>query len=182
MKFLTFSSFLFHIDHDGAEPCGNSVAARNLPLISAYFHDKSYKDRACKLLQFFSSATPFGYALPEMFSAQLLRADSLAMMVIVGMCKTFVSSSSLHTFYSFCYFFFTQDPNAKRLTKCSILHVSFTSLVCCCFIMIQNNHPKPWHVQQFRNLKWFEMRQPPIYVIIGRVNYRLQIQMIFVVI
>lgn len=72
-------------DHDGAEPCGNSVAARNLPLISAYFHDKSYKERSCKLLQFFSSTTPFGYALPEMFSAQMMRADSLAMMVIVGM-------------------------------------------------------------------------------------------------
>lgn len=77
-------------DHDGAEPCGNSVSARNLPLISAYFHDKSYKERACKLLQFFSSASPFGYALPEMFSAQLLRADSLAMMVIVGMYQTVI--------------------------------------------------------------------------------------------
>lgn len=75
-------------DHDGAEPCGNSVAARNLLYISAYFHDKSYKERACKLLQFFSSTTPFGYALPEMFSAQVLLADSLAMMVIVGMCAT----------------------------------------------------------------------------------------------
>lgn len=71
-------------DHDGAEPCGNSVAARNLPLISAYFHDKSYKARSNKLLDFFSSTTPFGYALPEMFSAQLMRADSLAMMVVVG--------------------------------------------------------------------------------------------------
>lgn len=73
-------------DHDGAEPSGNSVAARNLPLISAYFHDKSYKERSCKLLQCFSSKTPFGYALPEMFSAQMMRADSLAMMVIVGGC------------------------------------------------------------------------------------------------
>lgn len=71
-------------DHDGAEPCGNSVAARNLPLISAYFHDKSYKARSNKLFEFFSSTTPFGYALPEMFSAQLMRADSLAMMVVVG--------------------------------------------------------------------------------------------------
>lgn len=71
-------------DHDGAEPCGNSVAARNLPLISAYFHDKRFKARSNKLLEFFSSTTPFGYALPEMFSAQLMRADSLAMMVIVG--------------------------------------------------------------------------------------------------
>lgn len=72
-------------DHDGAEPSGNSVAARNLPLISAYFHDRSYKERANKLVEFFSSTSPFGYALPEMFSAQLMRADSLAMMVVVGM-------------------------------------------------------------------------------------------------
>lgn len=77
--------FILCTDHDGAEPCGNSVAAKNLPMISAYFHDKTYKERACKLLQFFSAVTPFGYALPEMFSAQLMRADSLAMMVIVGM-------------------------------------------------------------------------------------------------
>lgn len=72
-------------DHDGAEPCGNSVAARNLPLISAYFHDRSYKERADKLLDFFSATSPFGYALPKMFSAQMMRADSLAMMVVVGM-------------------------------------------------------------------------------------------------
>lgn len=72
-------------DHDGAEPCGNSVSARNLLLISAYFSDKSYKTRSTKLLEFFSSTSPFGYALPEMFSAQIMRADSLAMMVVVGM-------------------------------------------------------------------------------------------------
>lgn len=71
-------------DHDGAEPCGNSVAARNLPLISAYFHDKTYKERSTKLFNCFASTSPFGYALPEMFSAQMMRADSLAMMVVVG--------------------------------------------------------------------------------------------------
>lgn len=73
-------------DHDGAEPCGNSVAAHNLPLISAYFHDKTYKERSCQLFQSFATKQPFAYALPEMFSAQLMRVDSLAMMVIVGMC------------------------------------------------------------------------------------------------
>lgn len=76
-------------DHDGAEPCGNSVSARNLPLISAYFHDRTYKERSNKLFEFFSSTTPFGYALPEMFSAQMMRADSLAMMVVVGKCRLF---------------------------------------------------------------------------------------------
>lgn len=71
-------------DHDGAEPCGNSVAARNLLLLSAYFQDKSYKARGLKTLEFFSSSAPFGIVLPEMFSAQLLYEESLAMMVVVG--------------------------------------------------------------------------------------------------
>lgn len=71
-------------DHDGAEPCGNSVAARNLMLISAYFHDKSYKQKALRLFDFFASASPFAYVLPEMFSAQLMQTDHLAMMVVVG--------------------------------------------------------------------------------------------------
>lgn len=71
-------------DHDGAEPCGNSVSARNLLLLSAYFEDKSYKEKGLKTIEFFSGNSPFGYALPEMFSAQLLYDESLAMMVVVG--------------------------------------------------------------------------------------------------
>lgn len=72
-------------DHDGAEPCGNSVSAHNLMLISAYFDDKSYKRKAIKLFEFFSAASPFSYVLPEMFSAQLMQAAHLSMMVVVGM-------------------------------------------------------------------------------------------------
>lgn len=71
-------------DHDGAEPCGNSVSARSLILISAYFDDKSYKHKALKMFEFFSSATPFSYVLPEMFSAQLMVNAHLSMMVVVG--------------------------------------------------------------------------------------------------
>lgn len=71
-------------DHDGAEPCGNSVAARNLLLLSAYFEDKSYKAKGLQIFEFFSSNTSFGYVLPEMFSSQLLYDESLAMMVVVG--------------------------------------------------------------------------------------------------
>lgn len=75
-------------DHDGAEPCGNSVSARNLILISAYFGDKSYKYRAYKVFDFFSAAKPFPYVVPEMFSAQLMKAAHLAMIVVVGKYNT----------------------------------------------------------------------------------------------
>lgn len=75
-------------DHDGAEPCGNSVSAHNLMLISAYFDDKSYKHKAIKLFEFFAAASPFSYVLPEMFSAQLMQAAHLSMMVVVGTFST----------------------------------------------------------------------------------------------
>lgn len=71
-------------DHDGAEPCGNSMSARNLILIAAYFEDKSYKRRAERIFDFFSTASPFSFVLPEMFAAQLMLAKNLAMMVVVG--------------------------------------------------------------------------------------------------
>ena len=71
-------------DHDGAEPCGNSVSAKNLCLLSAYFEDKSYKEKAIKLFDFFAGSSPFGYVLPEMFSALLLHDYNLTMLVIVG--------------------------------------------------------------------------------------------------
>lgn len=71
-------------DHDGAEPCGNSVSAGNLLFISAYFQQRQYKEYATKLFDFFQTKPYFGYVLPGMFSAQLMRADSLTMMVVVG--------------------------------------------------------------------------------------------------
>lgn len=71
-------------DHDGAEPCGNSVAAWNLLFLSAYFQQRAYKDRVRQLLDFFQSKALFGYVLPEMFSAQLMIVDSLTMMIVVG--------------------------------------------------------------------------------------------------
>lgn len=71
-------------DHDGAEPCGNSVAACNLLLLSEYFDDDSYKATATKLFEFFSGTNPFGYALPEMMSALLLFDSGLTNITIVG--------------------------------------------------------------------------------------------------
>lgn len=71
-------------DHDGAEPCGNSVAASNLLLLHEYFDDASYKETAQKLFQFYSGKSPFGYALPEMMSALLLHDSGLTSVTIVG--------------------------------------------------------------------------------------------------
>lgn len=71
-------------DHDGAEPCGNSVAASNLLLLHEYFDDDSYKTTATKLFEFFNGTQPFGYALPEMMSGLLLFDSGLTNITIVG--------------------------------------------------------------------------------------------------
>jgi len=71
-------------DHDGAEPCGNSVAAANLLLLSEYFDDNSFKTTAKKLFRFFSGTNPFGYALPEMMSSLLLFDSGLTTVTVVG--------------------------------------------------------------------------------------------------
>ncbi len=71
-------------DHDGAEPCGNSVAATNLLLLHEYFDDDSYKTTATKLFEFFNGTNPFGYALPEMMSGLLLFENGLTNITVVG--------------------------------------------------------------------------------------------------
>ncbi|XP_017865205.1 PREDICTED: uncharacterized protein B0495.5 isoform X2 [Drosophila arizonae] len=71
-------------DHDGAEPCGNSVAARNLTLLSHYYDDRKYFERATKLLNYFADVSPFGHALPEMLSALLLHENGLDLVAVVG--------------------------------------------------------------------------------------------------
>ncbi|KAH8333246.1 hypothetical protein KR074_002261 [Drosophila pseudoananassae] len=71
-------------DHDGAEPCGNSVSARNLTLLSHYYDEDSYLQRAGKLLNFFADVAPFGHALPEMLSALLLHENGLDLVAVVG--------------------------------------------------------------------------------------------------
>ncbi|XP_055637232.1 spermatogenesis-associated protein 20 isoform X2 [Toxorhynchites rutilus septentrionalis] len=71
-------------DHDGAEPCGNSVSAHNLLLLGDYFDDDSFREKAKKLFSYFSNVTPFGYVLPEMMSAMLLEEHGRDMLVVVG--------------------------------------------------------------------------------------------------
>ncbi|KPU76904.1 uncharacterized protein Dana_GF13496, isoform B [Drosophila ananassae] len=71
-------------DHDGAEPCGNSVSARNLTLLSHYYDEDAYLQRAGKLLNFFADVSPFGHALPEMLSALLLHENGLDLVAVVG--------------------------------------------------------------------------------------------------
>ncbi|XP_063701275.1 spermatogenesis-associated protein 20 [Culicoides brevitarsis] len=71
-------------DHDGAEPCGNSVAAHNLAMLRLYFENREYKLILEKLFLFFASVKPFGYILPEMMSALLIKDAGLAMLVVIG--------------------------------------------------------------------------------------------------
>ncbi|KAH8233535.1 hypothetical protein KR026_009558 [Drosophila bipectinata] len=79
-----FSRFPLSTDHDGAEPCGNSVSARNLTLLSHYYDEDAYLQRAGKLLNFFADVAPFGHALPEMLSALLLHENGLDLVAVVG--------------------------------------------------------------------------------------------------
>lgn len=71
-------------DHDGAEPAGNSITAQNLLLLSAYYEEPKYKDRALKLFQFFHYLSPFGYVMPELLSAMLMNEKGLTSLVVVG--------------------------------------------------------------------------------------------------
>lgn len=71
-------------DSDGAEPCGNSVAAANLITLSHYFDEKSYLDKAKKLFDYFSPSDPFGYILPKMLSSLILNDMGLDLIAVVG--------------------------------------------------------------------------------------------------
>ncbi|XP_052842164.1 LOW QUALITY PROTEIN: spermatogenesis-associated protein 20 [Drosophila gunungcola] len=71
-------------DHDGAEPCGNSVSARNLVLLAHYYEENAYQEKAEKLLNFFADVSPFGHALPEMMSALLMHENGLDLVAVVG--------------------------------------------------------------------------------------------------
>lgn len=81
---LRVSIYSYYLDHDGAEPAGNSVAAQNLILLGAYFEDQNFKSKAKALTQYFSSVTPMAYVLPEMLSAILLEDVGLHMLIVVG--------------------------------------------------------------------------------------------------
>lgn len=71
-------------DNDGAEPCGNSISANNLLLLSGYFEDESYRDKVKKIYEFYNDSKPFGYIFPEMLSSMLIYDNGLTMIVVVG--------------------------------------------------------------------------------------------------
>lgn len=71
-------------DHDGAEPCGNSVATSNLLLLHGYFEDEPSRVKAAQVFEYFAQTTPFGYMLPEMMSAMLLYDVGFPVVVVVG--------------------------------------------------------------------------------------------------
>ncbi|KAG5680320.1 hypothetical protein PVAND_009832 [Polypedilum vanderplanki] len=71
-------------DHDGAEPAGNSVSVQNLTLLSSYFEEQKFKEKAVAICNYYSNVSPMGYALPEMLSSLLLEDIGLHMLVVVG--------------------------------------------------------------------------------------------------
>ncbi|XP_063362190.1 spermatogenesis-associated protein 20 [Cydia amplana] len=82
-------------DHDGAEPCGNSVSCHNLQRLAAYA-DKSAaseggdkeRDMARRLLTAFAHRlTNSPTALPEMMSALMFYNDSPTQVLIAGGCS-----------------------------------------------------------------------------------------------
>lgn len=79
-------------DHDGAEPCGNSVSAHNLIMLGDYFECAAFREKASTLFSYFSNVTPFGYVLPEMMSAMLLQEHGRDMLVVVGKFSHFSNS------------------------------------------------------------------------------------------
>lgn len=71
-------------DHDGAEPCGNSVATGNLMLLHSYFNADEFRANAAKVFAYFARTSPFGFMLPEMLSAMLLHETGVCQVVVVG--------------------------------------------------------------------------------------------------
>ncbi|MCL4236478.1 MAG: thioredoxin domain-containing protein, partial [Deltaproteobacteria bacterium] len=70
--------------YDGAEPCGNSVAALNLLRLATYTGDDAYRVRADACLRAFGQVlTNHPRAMAEMFCALDLRTDRAAEVVVV---------------------------------------------------------------------------------------------------
>lgn len=71
-------------DHDGAEPCGNSISSTNLILLAKYFEDDSFTAKVEQQFGFYARSSPFGYTLPEMMSGLLLNDCGTALLVVAG--------------------------------------------------------------------------------------------------
>ncbi|XP_055592230.1 spermatogenesis-associated protein 20 isoform X2 [Uranotaenia lowii] len=126
-------------DHDGAEPCGNSVSAYNLLLLGDYFEHAAYHEKAKKLLAYFSNVTPFGYVLPEMMSAMLLDEHGRDMLVVVGpqSLQTTALLDAVRQFYMPGLVIVRLDPSkpdqhlgGKSLESFKMLHDEPTAYLC----------------------------------------------------
>lgn len=71
-------------DHDGAEPCGNSLAVSNLLQLGTYFDNQEMKIKAQKCLEFFQQTDSLGYSMPQLVCGSLLFEHGLDMLVVVG--------------------------------------------------------------------------------------------------
>src|SRR3990172_2288680 len=69
--------------YDGAEPSGNSVAARNLLRLAEFRSDERTRHRAEKLLRAFAPQMQDGYSVPAMLSALDYALDKPLEVVIV---------------------------------------------------------------------------------------------------
>lgn len=71
-------------DHDGAEPCGNSVTLTNLLQLATYFDEQEMREKAQKCLEYFRTTDSLGHAMPELMCGALLFEHGLDMLVVVG--------------------------------------------------------------------------------------------------
>ena len=75
----------FIVDHDGAEPSSNSVAAENLIRLAAILENEAYNDVADKLFHYFKDTlTNHPGSVPMLSSAYLLREREIRLIVMTG--------------------------------------------------------------------------------------------------
>lgn len=77
-------------------------------MLRFYFEDDSYKAKLEKLFNFFNNTSPFGYVLPEMMSALVIKDAGLSMFIVVGKF-TFLKFLFLSIFTSLSYYIWERD-------------------------------------------------------------------------
>lgn len=71
-------------DHDGAEPCGNSVAIWNLQALHEYFGEEELKTKFQKAVDYFLLNGHLGYSMAECLISATLADRGLDTLVVVG--------------------------------------------------------------------------------------------------
>lgn len=71
-------------DHDGAEPCGNSVAVTNLLQLNEYFDDEQMREKSRKCVEYFRYHGSLGYPMPELLCGASLLDRGIDTVIIVG--------------------------------------------------------------------------------------------------